>query len=57
MDGEVFKTKSEQWAWRVFDADGDVVAGAGYDDEAEAEAEMGEQLRSYQERELRTPKP
>ncbi len=57
MDGEVYKTKSEQWAWRVFDDGGDLAAGAGYDDEAEAEADMCEQLGSYRERELRTPKP
>jgi uncharacterized protein YegP (UPF0339 family) len=42
--GEVHQASSGQWAWRIFDDDGDVCAGAGYESEDEARQAMQEYL-------------
>lgn len=48
MTGEVYKTKAGQWAWRIFDEEGEIAGGAGYDSEQEAQDELDEQLGNYQ---------
>lgn len=49
MSSSVYQTQSGQWAFVLIDDDGvDVVRGAGYETQEEAQQAADEQLASYQ---------
>lgn len=48
--GQVYKAPSGQWAWIIREGDEDVVRGAGYDSEDDAQEDMEAELAEYQAR-------
>jgi len=48
--GKTYKADSGQWSWSIRDDDGELCAGAGYEDEDSAAEDMADQLAIYTER-------
>lgn len=44
VQGEVYKAPSGQWSWRIFDDQGEVCGGAGYESEDSAQQAMTDEL-------------
>lgn len=42
--GEVYQAPSGQWSWRIFDDQGEVCGGAGYESEDSAQQAMADEL-------------
>lgn len=46
-DGNVYQAESGEWAWIITEDGEDIVRGAGYETEAEAQADMESELARW----------